>query len=77
MSPLRLETPVNGLTREGLIRRLREAGVPPDLEERVRETLAAGESARYIPPGGSHGGARNHAQRTSRLLGEVEEAIEA
>ena len=73
----RLETPVNGLTREVLIRRLREAGVPPDLEERVRETLAAGESARYIPPGGSPGGAGNHAQRTSRLLGELEEAIGA
>ena len=71
----RLETPVNGLTREALMQRLRDAGVPPVLEDRVSETLAAGESARYIPPGSSPGGAGNRAQRTSQLLGELEEAI--
>ena len=71
----RLETPVSGLTREARMQRLRDAGVPPVLEDRVSETLAAGESARYIPPGGSPGGAGNRAQRTSQLLGELEEAI--
>ena len=68
----RLETPVKGLTREALIQRLRDAGAPPHLENRVSETLAAGESARYVPVGGSAG---NRARQTSQLLGELEEAI--
>ena len=73
----RLETPVGGLTLEAVIRRLREAGVPLDLEDRAREALAAGESARYIPPGSHPGGAGNYAQQTSQLLDELEEAIGA
>ena len=73
----RLETPVSGLTREALIQRLRDAGVTPDLEDRVSEALAAGESARYIPSGSSSGGAGNRAQQISQLLGELEETLGA
>ena len=73
----RLETQVNGLTREALLGRLSEAGVSSDLEDRVGETLAAGESARYTPPAGGSAEAGNHADRTSQLLGELEGALTA
>ena len=48
----RLETPVGGLTQEALLRRLREAGVPPDLEHRLEDTLAARRGGRVLPIGG-------------------------
>ena len=73
----RLETQANGLTREALLGRLSEAGVSSDLEDRVAETLAAGESARYTPSAGGSAGAGNHADRTSQLLGELEGAFTA
>ena len=71
----RLESPVSGLTREALVRWLREAGVSPDLEDKVNEVLGAGESARYTPPAGGSAGADGHAEWVSQLLGELEGAI--
>ena len=71
----RLEMPVSGLTREALFRRLREAGVASDLEQRVAEILTAGESAKYTPPATSSGATGNHADLTLQLLYELEEAL--
>ena len=73
----RLETPVGGLTREALLRRLREAGVPPDLERRVEETLATGEAAGYTPLVILDHGNRDPAERAAQLLSQLEEAIDA
>ena len=70
----RLEIQLSGLTREALLRRLGEAGVQPELRERVNDCLTEGESARYTPPAGGPAGAADHA---SQLMGELEEAISA
>ena len=73
----RLETPVGGLTREALLWRLREAGVPPDLERRLDDTLAAGEAAGYTPLAILDDGNRDPAERAAQLLSQLEEAIDA
>ena len=73
----RLETPANGLTREVLLRGLRDAGVPQDLEDRVDEVLTEGESARYTPPTATSGTTGNHVERASQLLSDLEGAIRA
>ena len=73
----RLETQVGGMTREALLRRLRQAGVSTDLEERVAEILIAGESARYTPSAADAGSTGNYAERASQLLGEIEGALTA
>ena len=72
-----LKAPVGGLTREALLRRLRESGVSPDLERRVEDILAVGEAARYTPPVSGSVGTGDHAVRASQLLGELDEAINA
>ena len=71
----RLETPVSGLTRQALLRRLREAGVGSDLERRVEDTLSAGEATRYSPPSDSSIETRDYSNRASQLLSELEGAI--
>lgn len=72
----RLDRRVLGLTREALIHRVREAGVSSDLEGRVGELLAAGESARYTPSAaGGPGDTGGYAERASGLLAELEETI--
>ena len=71
----RLETQVSGMTREALLHRLREAGVLPDLEERVADILTAGESARYTPSLAASGSTGNYADLTLQLLGELEGAL--
>ena len=73
----RLETPVGGLTREALLRRLREAGVPPDLERRLEDTLATGEAAEYTPLAASGVTNQDHAERAAQLLAELEEVLNA
>ena len=73
----RLETLVSGLTREALLSQLREAGVEPELLDRVSEFLSAGESARYTPPDAGSAGAGGHSELASQLLGDLEEAISA
>ena len=71
----RLETPVSGSTREALLRRLEEAGVQPELQERVNDSLTEGESARYTPPGGSFASDLSHSDRALQLMDELERAI--
>ena len=73
----RLETPASGLTREALLRRLRDAGVSQELEDRVSEVLTEGESARYTPPTAISGTTGNHVERASQLLSDLEGAIRA
>ena len=73
----RLETPVTGLTREALGRRLREAGVPPELEIRVNDTLAAGEAAKYTPLAGSADRDGDYLARAAQLLTDLQGAIDA
>ena len=73
----RLETPLSGSTRESLIRRLEEAGVQPELQERVNDSLTEGESARYTPPGGSFASDLSHSDRALQLMDELERAISA
>ena len=73
----RLEIQLSGLTREALLRRLGEAGVQPELRERVNDCLTEGESARYTPPAGGPAGAAGHADHALQLMGELEEAISA
>ena len=73
----RLDTPVGGLTHEALLRRLREAGVPPDLERRLEDTLATGEAAEYTPLADSRVSNQDHAERAAQLLTELEGAIDA
>ena len=71
----RLETQVSGMTREALLHSLREAGVLPDLQERVADILTAGESARYTPSLAASGSTGNYADLTLQLLGELEGAL--
>ena len=73
----RLATLVGGLTRETLLQRLREAGVPPDLERRLDDTLASGEAAGYTPLAILDHNNRDPAERAAQLLSELEEAIDA
>ena len=72
----RLEAPVSGLTREELLRRLRRAGVPPNLEFRVEDTLATGEAAKYAPLAGDVAKKRDSAERAAQLLADLEGAID-
>ena len=73
----RLEIQLSGLTREALLQRLGEAGVQPELRERVNDCLTEGESARYTPPAGGSAGAAGHADHALQLMGELEGAISA
>ena len=73
----RLSLRVNGMTREALLRQLRQAGISSDLEGRVGEVLTEGESARYTPSAVGIAGMGNYADECSHLLAEIEEAISA
>ena len=73
----RLDLQVSGMTREALLRTLRDAGVSRELEDRVSEMLTAGESARYLPSALGVAGMGNYADDCSQLLSELEEAISA
>ena len=73
----RLEMQVSGVTREALFRRLREAGVSSDLEDRVGDVLAAGESARYTPLAAGSTGGGGQVERVLEMLGELEEVLTA
>ena len=72
----RLADPLTGLTREALGERLRDAGVPTEVAERVENTLASGESARYTPEAASAGQPGDRVQRAAQLLVELDGAIE-
>lgn len=73
----RLELQGSGMTREALLRLLREGGISPELEERVREVLTAGESAKYTPAAVSPGGAGNQIDQDIQLLEELDRALAA
>lgn len=73
----RLGASVDGLTREVLYRRIREAGVPPDLVRRVEDTLAGGEAAKYAPSMDCAVGTSGHLECAARLLTDLEKEMEA
>ena len=67
---------LTGLTREALAKRLQDAGVPTELTQRLEDTLASGEAARYTPEDSSPGPADDRIERASQLLVELDGAIE-
>ncbi len=73
----RLELPVSGMTRRALLRQVQEAGAGTDLAQRMEDTLAMGEAARYAPSPDVSGGPGGQAERTAQLLDELEEAVGA
>ena len=73
----RLEMQGSGMTREALLRRLREARVGSDLEDRVGEVLTEGESARYTPSAADSTGGGGQVERVLEMLGELEEVLTA
>ena len=73
----RLELPGSGVTRRALLRQLQEAGAGTDLVQRVEDTLAMGEAARYAPSPDVSVGPGGQAERTAQLLDDLEEAIGA
>ena len=72
----RFAEPSTGLTREALGEQLRDAGVPTEVAERVENTLASGEAARYTPEAASAGQTEDRVQRAAQLLVELDGAIE-
>ena len=72
----RFAEPLTGLTREALGERLRDAGVSTEVLERVEDTLASGEAARYTPGAPSAGHAEDRVERAAHLLVELDGAIE-
>ena len=70
----KLDAPVGGLTRESLHLRLEEAGVSSDLAQRIEDTLAAGEVARYSPVPAGTGRTEDLVEQTTQLLTDLEEA---
>ena len=70
----RLEIPLAGLTRETLLRWLRESGASTGLTDRVEAALSAGESARYIPAEENTSRGQDHAGDIAQLLADLEEA---
>ena len=71
----RLETPLAGLTRETLLRRLRESGASSGLTDRVEAVLSAGETARYIPAQENNGRGQDYADDIAQLLADLEEVV--
>ena len=73
----RLGESLTGLTSEGLERRIRDAGVPDDVAQRVRRAIGEGEAARFAPDSEEVGGTVDHIDRATLLLTDLEEAFEA
>ena len=65
-----------GMTREALGERLRESGVSDELTERVENTLALGEAARFTPETPTVGQTEDYVERVSQLLIELDGAIQ-
>ena len=66
--------PLTGLTREALGQQLRDSGVPAEVAERVEQTLASGEAARYTP--GVQSADQDRIERATHLLIELDGAVE-
>ena len=73
----RLGESLTGLTSEGLEGRIRDAGVPDDVAQRVRRAIGEGEAVRFAPDGQEVAGTADHIDRATRLLTDLEEAFEA
>ena len=67
---------LTGLTREALVERLIDAGVMTELAQQIEDTLASGEAARYTPDAASSGHKEDRIRRATRLLTELDGAIE-
>ena len=65
-----------GLTREALGERLRDSGVSDELAQRVENTLALGESARFTPEIPTVGQTEDYVERATQLLIELDGAIQ-
>ena len=72
---IRLDTSLTRLTRDELLERLHQAGLPPDVAHRVEDALDAGEEARYAPDTSSAGSVEGHAERAARLLDDLEDVL--
>ena len=71
----KLDAPVGGLNRDSLHLRLLETGASSDLAQRVEDTLARGDAARYSPITDGVGRAEDIVERATRLLDDLEEAL--
>ena len=71
----RLRLSLGGLTREELVQRLRDAGVPNEVAEQVEDTLASGEASRYTPEAQSAGPSGDRIEGATQLLVELDGAI--
>ena len=72
----RFRGPLVGLTREAIGERLRDSGVSDELAERVENTLALGEAARFTPETPSAGRTEDYLERATQLLTELDGAIQ-
>ena len=73
----RLGASLGRVTHEDLGRRLLDEGVPPDLVQRVDETLAAGEAVIYTPQGSSPSVKTDQLERTDHLLTDLDGVMES
>ena len=73
----RLGDPMSGRTRDALGERLMSIGVTDELVERVKETLALGETARYTPDLSYAGAPNDVAERTVQILIDLDGALES
>ncbi len=71
----RFGEPLVGLTREAIGERLRDSGVSDELAERVENTLALGEAARFTPETPPVGRTEDYVERVTQLLTELDGAI--
>ena len=67
----RLRLSLGGLTREELVQRLRDAGVPNEVAEQVEDTLASGEAARYAPESPTAGHKEDRIERAGAAPGRA------
>ena len=72
----RLGVSLTGLTRESLVKQLRDAGISAELAKQVEDTLASGEAARYTPETKSPGHIEDRVRRATQLLTELDGAFE-
>ena len=73
----RLDVSVTGLTHEALDQSLQNLGVPLDLALQVEGVLGAAEMAKYAPEIGDSLEAEEHFERASKLVNDLDEAIDA
>ena len=67
---------LTGLTRESLVKQLRDAGISAELAQQVEDTLVSGEAARYAPETPSPEHIEDRVRRATQLLTELDGAFE-